>query len=84
MNSQAMATQETKFRRGWFYLTLLNAKCNLDKICVHKEFALVREDPKDRLDIHICFLKEDRSTRHNLQTEAFQETLTVVHFSQKD
>ena len=51
---------------------------------VHKEFVLVREDPKDRLDIHICFLKEDRSTRHNLQTEALQETSTVVHFSQKD
>ena len=66
------------------YLTLLNAKCNLDKICVHKEFAMVREDPKDRLDIHICFLKEDRSTRHNLQTEAFQETSTMVHFFQKD
>ena len=32
----------------WFYLTLLNAKYNLDKICVHMEFALVREDPKDR------------------------------------
>ena len=35
-------------RRGWSYLTLLNAKCNLHKICVHKVFALVREDPKDR------------------------------------
>ena len=68
----------------WNYLTLLNAKCNLDKICVHKEFVLVREDPKDRLDIHICFLKEGRSTRYNLQIEAFQETSKVVQFFQKE
>ena len=65
------------------YLTLLNAKCNLHKICVHKEFALVREDPKDRLDIQNCFLKEDRSTHHNLQTEAFQETLPGGSFLPK-
>ena len=68
--------------RGWFYLTSLNAKCNLDKICVHMEFVLVREDPKDRSGIHICSLKEDRNTRRNLQNDNFHET--VLHFSQKE
>ena len=66
--NQEMATWMVQF------LTLLNAKCNLDKICVHKVFALVHEDPKDRLDIHICFLKVDRKTRRNLQNYGFQET----------
>ena len=66
------------------FLTLLSAKCNLDKICVYKVFALVREDPEDRLDIHICFLKEDRNTRRNLQGEDYQGTLKVVHFSQQN
>ena len=47
---QPPPTVSPEIRRGWayIYLTSLSAKCNLDKICVHKEFALVREDPKDR------------------------------------
>ena len=73
---------KTKFWK--FYLTLMNAECNLDKISVHKELALVHEDPKDRWGIHVPFLKEDRSIRRNLQNEDYQETLNEVHFSQKD
>jgi len=39
-----VANQKTELAAS----SLLNAKYSLDKICVHKEFGLVRKDPKDR------------------------------------
>ena len=61
---------------SWYYLTLSNAKCNLENMCVHREFALVREvDPNDMRRIP-NFPKEDQPTLRNTQKDDFQETST--------